>query len=173
MECMTVSTLNSDYRKEVIDYIDKEWGTPIVTRGKIIDISNLQGFVALDNKQLAGAILYQIKDNECEIVVLFALIENIGAGSKLIKAVIDKAKEDYCTRVWLITTNDNTPAIRYYQKKGLSMKAVHQNAFKVTQYLKGEFGEYNEGKDGLILGIDDIPILHEVEFELVLYPQTK
>ncbi|MCL2702342.1 MAG: GNAT family N-acetyltransferase [Defluviitaleaceae bacterium] len=165
---MEIVRLDNDYHKEVTDFIDNEWGTPIITKGNIIDIFSLPGFAAVDNGKLAGAILYQVKDNECEIAAFFSLTKNKGIGSKLINAVIDAAKEHDCARVWLITTNDNTQAIRYYQKRGFTLKAAHINAFKITQRLKGEFGKCNGGKDGLVLGIDDIPILHELEFEVVL-----
>ena len=162
---LTIINIDGDYRREAFDYIKKEWGIPIVTRGNIIDIDDLPGFAAVVNDKLAGAILYQIKNNECEIVVLYSLVERKGIGLKLINAVIEKARESDCKRVWLITTNDNTPAIRYYQKRGFTLTDVHINAFKITQQLKGE---YNEAENGLVLGIDSIPILHEVEFEIVL-----
>ena len=165
---MEIINLDSNYRDAVVDYVDTEWGSPIVTRGKIINAHDLPGFIAVDNNKLAGAVLYQIANNECEIVVLYSLIENKGVGSKLINTVIEWAKKQGCTRVWLITTNDNTPAIRYYQKRGLMLKAVHVNAFKITQQLKSEFGECNADGEGLIIGIDGIPILHEIEFEFIL-----
>ena len=151
---------NCQYREKVNDHIKKEWGLPIVSKGNIIDIHNLPGFIAVDNDELIGAVLYQIKNDECEIAVIFSLKQNVGAGSGLINAVIKTAQEQMCKRVWLITTNDNTPAIRFYQKRGFNLKAVHENAFKVTQKIKGE-------GDDVILGIDDIPILHEVEFEIL------
>ena len=160
---MKISTLCCNSRKEVLAYIEKEWGIPIVTRGKVIDLSNLPGFVAVAENTAAGAIVYQIHNNECEIVVLYSLTENKGVGTELINAVIEAAREQNCSRVWLVTTNDNTPAMRFYQKRGFTMKAVHVNAFKITQQIKGM-------GSGVILGIDDIPILHEVEFEMVLQP---
>ena len=147
------------YREKVNEHVKKEWGLPIVTRGNIIDVLNLPGFIALDNDKLAGAVLYQIINDECEIAVLFSLKQNAGIGSGLINAAINAAKEQKCKRIWLITTNDNTPAICFYQKRGFSLKAVHVGAFKITQRIKGI--------EGTVLGIDDIPILHEIEFEIV------
>ena len=152
---------SSNHQETVIDYISNEWGLPVVTRGKIIDIKNLPGFVVLHDDKPAGAIIYQIVNYECEIAVLFSLMMNAGSGTALIKAVIDIAQVNKCKRVWLITTNDNTPAIRFYQKRGFNMKALHVNAFKETQRIK------NEG-DGTIYGNDNIPILHEIEFEIQL-----
>jgi ribosomal protein S18 acetylase RimI-like enzyme len=161
---MEIIKLENEYRKSVIQYVNHEWGNPIVTKGNIIDIYDLPGFVVLDNGEIAGAVLYQFRQGECEIVALYSLKENIGIGTMLINAVIQIAKENTCSRVWLITMNDNIHAIRYYQKRGFSLKAVHINAFKITQQIKGEI---SEAKDNLVLGIDDIPILHEFEFEII------
>jgi len=52
------------------------------------------------------------------IYVLESLRQRIGVGEALINAVIQKAKNADCRRVWLITTNDNTLAIRFYQRFG-------------------------------------------------------
>ncbi len=158
---MELILLDNIYRGEINSYITKEWGNPIVTRGNIIDTTNLPGFVAVHNGELAGGILYHIKDNDCEIAALFSLKENLGVGTGLIDAVIAAAKSMNCRRVWLITMNDNTHAIRFYQKRGFALKAVHINAFKETQRIK------NLGDD-VIIGIDGIPILHEFEFEIIL-----
>jgi hypothetical protein len=58
--------------------------------------------------------------------------------------------------------NDNTHAIRFYQRRGFELKAVHINAFDITRKLK------KMPLHGDILGIDDIPIKHEFEFEIVV-----
>ena len=89
-----------------------------------------------------------------------SLSESRGIGTRLIESVIQIAKIEKCKRVWLVTMNDNTHAIRYYQKRGFSLKGVHINAFEITKKIKGIEGE--------CLGIDNIPILHEFEFEIIL-----
>ena len=159
---MEIKNLEGKYKETVINHIFEEWGDPIVTRGNIINIRNLHGFIALNNGDLIGAILYEIKDNDCEIVALYSIIETIGVGTSLIDAVLDIARSKKCKRVWLITMNDNTHAIRFYQKRGFELKEVHINAFDVTRKLK------KLPTDGNFLGIDNIPIKHEFEFEIKL-----
>ena len=159
---MEIKILDENYKETVINHVLNEWGNPIVTRGNIIDVHTLQGFVAVDNGELVGAILYEIKNNDCEIVVLYSLTESIGAGTNLINTVTSLAKSNSCKRVWLITMNDNTHAIRFYQRRGFNLKAVHINAFDVTRKLK----KMPISED--ILGVDNIPIKHEFEFEIVL-----
>ena len=74
-----------------------------------------------------------------------------------IDKVIKIANENKCKRIWLITTNDNTKAIRYYQKKGFSIKDIYINSIQESRKIKPEIPLY---------GFDNIPILHEIEFEL-------
>ncbi len=156
-----IQELDMRHRGAVNSHIDREWGNPIVTMGNIIDTRDLPGFVNVEDAAVQGAALYRIADGECEIVALYSLSQARGVGSALIEAVTNAAKEAGCRRVFLITMNDNTHAIRFYQKRGFSLKAVHIDAFKATQGIKG-MGE------GVILGMDDIPILHEFEFEIPL-----
>ena len=151
---------NTNYRAAVNAYIRYLWGGPmIVTLGNLYNSSNLPGFVAEGDGALLGAILYRTENEECEISALFSLVQNIGVGTKLLDAVIDAAKNSGVRRVWLITTNDDTQAIRFYQKYGFSLKAVHIGALKAARELKNELP---------LLGNDDIPIEHEFEFEILL-----
>jgi ribosomal protein S18 acetylase RimI-like enzyme len=77
----------------------------------------------------------------------------------LINNVIEKAKKCNCMRVWLITTNDNTHALRFYQKRGFEWVGFYKNSMDDSRKLKPEIPE---------LGDDNIPIKHEIEFELRL-----
>ena len=77
----------------------------------------------------------------------------------MINKVIEKAKISGCKRVWLITTNDNTNAIRFYQKRGFEWVGFYRNSMDDSRKLKPEIPQ---------LGEDNIPIKHEIEFELRL-----
>lgn len=74
----------------------------------------------------------------------------------LIDKVIEEAKEHKCKRVWLITTNDNTHAIRFYQRRGFNFRGLYINAIQESRKIKPQIP---------LLGMDDIPIMHEIEFE--------
>jgi GNAT superfamily N-acetyltransferase len=97
--------------------------------------------------------------HECEIVTLDSKVNNIGLGTKLINKVIEKAKEIGCKRIWLITTNDNSHAIRFYQRRGFEWIGFYRDVMKDSRKLKPEISEF---------GYDNIPIKHEIEFEYIL-----
>lgn len=152
--------INKEFRPQVNQLIAEEWAGPmIVTKGVCHDVSNADGFISVDDGKLTGYVLYAIEGGQCEILVLHSILENHGIGSALIRTVIDVAKAHHCARVWLITTNDNTHAIRYYQKFGLELKGVFLNALDESRKLKPTIPKF---------GIDGIPIQHEFEFSYSL-----
>ena len=149
-----------EINKELIEFVEDNWGANfVISRGKAHSINNLENFVVKENNSIIGLITYYIKDNECEIVTIDSIIENQGIGSNLIEIVINIAKNKGCKRVWLITTNDNTRAIRFYQKRGFNMINLYPNALEESRKLKPQIP---------LLGFDDIPIKHEIEFEILL-----
>ncbi|NIS38112.1 GNAT family N-acetyltransferase, partial [Candidatus Saccharibacteria bacterium] len=64
----------------------------------------------------------------CEVVTINSRIEKKGIGAALINAVKEKAVSKRCSRLWLITTNDNIEAIRFYQKIGFELAAIYRHA---------------------------------------------
>jgi ribosomal protein S18 acetylase RimI-like enzyme len=111
--------------------------------------------------RIAGALTYDIRDDEMEAVTVDAFVERVGAGRALIAAAAGEARRLGCRRLWLITTNDNTPALRFYQRCGMRLAALHRDAIAQSRRLKPEIPE---------TGLDGIPIRDEIEFELPLRP---
>ena len=138
----------------------ENWGSArIVTRGKMHQADALPGLVAIIGKEPVGLLTYALGNGECEIVSLNALVEGRGVGSKLVREVISIARSEGCSRVWLITTNDNTQALRFYQRLGMVIAAVYTNAIAESRKLKPEIPE---------VGMDGIPIRDEIELEMAL-----
>ncbi len=155
-----IAEVTPEYREWATDLIRDHWGGPvIVTRGRIHDTSALPGFLAVALDEPAGLVTYRIDGDQCEMVTLDSLMEGIGIGSALVRAVARKAGERGCRRLWLITTNDNLDAIHFYQKRGFHLVAVHRNALEGTRRIK----------PGLpMIGIDGIPLRDEIEMEILL-----
>jgi GNAT superfamily N-acetyltransferase len=152
--------LDEKYRNEVNHIIKGNWAGPIlVTKGTAHDTSSSEGFVSVEDGVVTGYILYEFCETQCEVLVLESIKQNHGIGTALIEAVKEAAKENNCTRVWLITTNDNIHAIRYYQKHGFELGAVHINAIEKSRELKPSIP---------LIGDNDIPIKHEFEFFLTI-----
>jgi GNAT superfamily N-acetyltransferase len=109
----------------------------------------------LDGK-LAGVLTYVIDGDDCEILTLHAAEQWRGAGTALIERVERVAAEHGCRRLWLVTTNDNVDALRFYQRRGFRLARVNAGAIDEARAgLKPEIPEVgNYGipiRDELIL----------------------
>ncbi|WP_173918162.1 N-acetyltransferase [Halobacillus sp. Marseille-Q1614] len=63
-------------------------------------------------------------------------LENAGVGTALIEKVKEHCGD--CQRVWLITTNDNLNALKFYQKRGFQLRFIHRNAVEKAREIKPE-----------------------------------
>jgi ribosomal protein S18 acetylase RimI-like enzyme len=135
----------------------ERWGSDeMIVHGEIFRPEMLDGFVAGDWQ---GVVTSVVRGADCEIISLDSLREGQGIGSKLIEAVAAEARKQTCRRVFLITTNDNLRALRFYQKRGFELVAVHRGAVNEARRIK----------PGIPLtGNDGIPIRDEIELEMIL-----
>jgi GNAT superfamily N-acetyltransferase len=138
----------------------KFWAsTHVVSRGIVHDLLDLPGYIAMIDNQPTGLICYNLESTQCELVALFSIRERIGIGRALVEQLIDTAANNNCQRIWLVTTNDNLNAIRFYQRRGFTLVAVHRKALDISRKLKPSLP---------IVGIDGIPLRDEIEMELLL-----
>lgn len=156
----TIKEINCNNRETANKFLKDHWfSTNIISKGRIIDGTILDGFIAYYNNEIIGLITYTINNNECEIFSLDSLKENNGIGTLLLKKVINLAKEENCFRILLITTNDNIHALSFYQKRGFSFSNIYVNSMSISRTLKPEIPQ---------IGYNDIPIRDELELEMKL-----
>lgn len=155
-----IDPITSEDRDWVLEVV-RGWGADfIISRGRKLYAVELEGFIARDESgERVGLVTYQIIEDECEITTLDAFKRFAGIGTKLIETVVDRSKEIGAKRLWLITTNDNVDAIRFYHKRGFVMAAIHIDAIKKSRELKPSIP---------LIGYYGIPIRDEIEFEMML-----
>ena len=94
---------------------------------------------------------------QCEILTLHAGEQWHGAGTALVEAIGQLARRRGCTRLWVITTNDNVDALRFYQRRGFCLVRVHRGAVDRSRAsLKPEIPS---------VGAYGIPLRDEIELE--------
>jgi ribosomal protein S18 acetylase RimI-like enzyme len=119
--------------------------------------------VAEDGTRLLGVLTYVIHDPDCEVLTLHTDRQWSGVGTALLAEVQRIARAAGCTRLWLITTNDNVDALRFYQRRGFRLAALHPGAVDDSRTrLKPEIPT---------TGSHGIPIRDEVVLEQELLPQ--
>ena len=64
---------------------------------------------------------------ECELVAIAAMEKRAGVGTALLEALKREAGPA-AARIWVITTNDNLEALRFYQRRGFALCAVYPRA---------------------------------------------
>ena len=157
---MTVRRLTPEDLPRLRQFWVEHWGDAImITRGNTYYPEQLEGFVIEDEEQWVGLITFFIKDSECEVTSLDSLREGQGIGSRLIEAAIGEARKQNCKRLFLITTNDNMNALRFFQKCGFELVALYRGAVNETRKVKPSIP---------LTGFDDIPLRDEIELEIIL-----
>ena len=157
---LRIIPVNKKYYAAAKMLLESEWNsTKVVTKGIVYDCMNLPAYIAVKDKKIAGMITYYISGADCQIITLNSLAENEGIGQKLIEKVKRAAIEQGCTHLWVVTTNNNIKAIRYYKKRGFKLKTVYYYSVNKSRMLKPDIP---------LFGTNGIPILHEVEFKISL-----
>jgi GNAT superfamily N-acetyltransferase len=160
MKTFQITRLTDDEKAWAASVLSESWGSAvIVTRGRVFQADGLPVFIAVQKGNPAGLITYSLNDKECEITTMNSLVEGKGIGSALVEAVKSVAVTSKCRRLYLITTNDNTKALRWWQKRGFTFKAIYPGAVEIWRLLKLEIP---------LLGNDGIPIRDEIELEMIL-----
>jgi len=128
------------------DWIERtlvgRWGsTQVVARGRLCDAAALDAFVAVDPAggalaERVGLLTYRIEAASLEVVTIDALRPRSGIGGTLLEHAVRVARESGARRLWLTTTNDNLRALRFYERRGLRIVAVHRGAVDRARVLK-------------------------------------
>ena len=141
-------------------FLAEHWGAELmVIHGERFYPAEHPGFAAFDGDEILGLVTYSLQGDECEILSLDSLREGQGIGSALVESIRQVALKSGIRRLWLITTNDNLNALRFYQKRGFELVAIHRRAVDESRKIKpsipriGEFG---------------IPIRDEIELEMLV-----
>src|SRR5260221_11190046 len=129
MSNIIIRPINPEDRAWIIQFIAEHWGAEIVVScGVVYHPQDLPGFVAIQEGEKVGLVTYNIEGESCEVVTIDSIRPSSGVGTALIEAVRDIAIKSRCKRLWLITTNDNLNALRFYQRRGFVVLAVPRDA---------------------------------------------
>ena len=136
-----------------------EWGAEIVVvHHETFHPADLPGFAAFVGEEPLGLLTYNIAGNECEIVTLNSWHEGLGVGTALIEAARQVAGRAGCGRLFLVTTNNNLYALRFYQKRGFVLSTVRINAITESRKLKPQIP---------LMDQDGLPLRDEIELEML------
>jgi ribosomal protein S18 acetylase RimI-like enzyme len=111
---------------------------------------------------IVGVLTLRFDDAESEVLTLHVDGRQGGIGTALLEEAARLARDRGSRRLFLVTTNDNVDALRFYQRRGFRLCALHVGAVDESRAtLKPEIpaiGEYG------------IPLRDELVLELALTP---
>lgn len=159
MSTVTIRPLDNNDRAWLPQFFIEYWGSDgVVSQGVIHNARDLQhGFVAVRDDERVGLVTYEITGDSCEIVSLNSVHQFTGIGTLLIGAVKNVALQAHCKKIWLTTSNDNMNGLRFYQKRGFELVAIHRGAVTEARKLKPEIP---------LIGDNEIPLRDEIELEM-------
>jgi GNAT superfamily N-acetyltransferase len=100
----------------------------VARRGALEHPLDHPALLAEDGTELLGVLTYAIRGADCEVMTLHTDRQWSGVGTALLAEAKRIARAAGCTRLWLITTNDNVDALRFYQRRGFRLAALHRGA---------------------------------------------
>jgi uncharacterized protein YhfF/N-acetylglutamate synthase-like GNAT family acetyltransferase len=147
--------------RPLVDAFLADHDAAVVARlDEVVDARRHPALIAQADAALAGVATWIVRDGALEILTLHAVRQWHGAGSALIAAARTVARAAGARRLWLITTNDNLDALRFYQRRGFRLARVHAGAVERSRTrLKAAIPE---------TGCFGIPIRDELELEIDL-----
>lgn len=142
-------------RGDIESFLDEHGSARVARLGEVVDAREHPALLAEDDGRLAGVLTYVVRGDRCEVLTLHATERWRGAGSALIEEVERVARAAGCRQLWLITTNDNVDGLRFYQRRGFRLAALHPAAVdRSRETLKPEIPE---------IGDHGIPLRDELE----------
>ena len=141
------------------EFLVRHGSLRVARLGELVHPLDHPAFVAVAaGGQLLGLLTYvPVPDRRWEILTLHAGEQWRGAGTALLEAAGQLARRQGCTRLWVITTNDNVDALRFYQRRGFCLVRVHRGAVDRSRAtLKPEIPA---------AGAYGIPLRDEIELE--------
>jgi N-acetylglutamate synthase-like GNAT family acetyltransferase len=142
--------------------LDQASARRVARNGELVKAFDHPMLIAETDEGPAGVLTYIVRNGACEILTLHATKQWRGAVTVLIAGIRSVAEEVGCRRLWLVTTNDNVDALRFYQRRGFRLVGLRPGAVDdARRRLKPGIPE---------TGDHGIPLRDELELELELLP---
>ena len=100
--------------------------TRIVAFGEVIDVDQMPSLVAVMHEEPSGALAYRPLGDGLQIVALATdpMWQRSGVGGYLLAEAELLARRLHLRRLVVATTNDNLPALYFYQRRGYRLTAL-------------------------------------------------
>jgi GNAT superfamily N-acetyltransferase len=142
-------------RRAARELFDRDFGrTQIVAYGEVMDLDQIPALVAVMQGECSGALAYRLLGDRLHIVALATdpMWQRSGVGGHLVAEAELLARRLKLTRLVVSTTNDNLPALYFYQRRG----------YRLTDLVPNSVTEHTHRAQP---GFAGIPVTDEIRLE--------
>lgn len=142
---------DADWLEGALEEVGGRW---LARRGELVDAFSRPGLVAISGGERVGLLLYDVGEAEVELLALATPVRGVGAGTALVRALLERFPD---RTIWVVTTNDNVDALRFYQRMGFRLRTVRIGAVDAARRsIKPSIPA---------IGDHDIPLRDELELD--------
>jgi ribosomal protein S18 acetylase RimI-like enzyme len=151
-KCIVKKAVLPRDQKKIKELVRLFWGEQEqLTFDRVFRVAELPAFAAKVGKEVAGFVSFAGMQDDLIVVALGILPEyqGFGIGSSLIAKVEGEARKSGSKRILVSTSNDDLPALAFYQSLGFQVYEVKPNVLA-------------EKHGGVVRGIGNLPIRDEL-----------
>jgi ribosomal protein S18 acetylase RimI-like enzyme len=150
-----VREASSSDREKALELFKRDFGpAQLVSYGEAISLEDAPALVAEADGEIAGALAWRPFDGALHILALVTdpMWQRAGVGGYLVAEAELVARRQQWPRVIVTVTNDNLPALYFYQRRGYRVSAILPDSIAAHT---------RDGK--MPIGFAGIPILDEIQ----------
>jgi ribosomal protein S18 acetylase RimI-like enzyme len=150
-----VREAGADDRDKAMDLFNRDFGhKTMVAYGEAVSLEDAAALVAeTEERGIAGALAWRHFDGALHILALATdpMWQRAGVGGHLVKEAELLARRQAQPRVIVTITNDNIPALYFYQRRSSRMSAILRDSVAA------------HSRDRIAFGFAGIPVLDEIQ----------
>ena len=147
-------------RKQLEELLRLRWpDASLIICGQFVRPEDVEGLGYYADGRLHGIGTWRSVGKIMHIVAVNAFTEQRGVGVALVDAMMTYGRENGIALVRATISNDNLVALRFYQKRGFRVSALHRGLIDAMRHIKPSIPR---------TGLDGIPMRDEFELEFEL-----
>jgi GNAT superfamily N-acetyltransferase len=147
-------------RKQLEELLRLRWpDAMLIICGQFVRPEDVEGLGYYADGRLHGIATWKASGKIMHIIAVNAFTEVRGVGVALVDAMVAHGRENGIALLRATISNDNVVALRFYQKRGFRVTALHRGIYDAMRHMKPSIPA---------TGLDGIPMRDEFELELEL-----
>jgi GNAT superfamily N-acetyltransferase len=147
-------------RHELEELLRLRWsGGGVFVRGRMVRPHEVEAVGAYLDDRLHGVATWRVEDGVLYMLTVNNITDQRGVASALLDRMIAMAREQGFATLRAVISNDNWPALRFYQKRGFRIVELHVG---IVDRMRVEMPSIPER------GVEGIAMRDEIELEIAL-----